>query len=291
MISAKIITHSVNPDGKDLVTFLLKYPRFIHSELMTHRCASKNAASSRAIPYERMRDEILANPAMPEKWGAAQKGMQSGDEINHIDAVSEAWIDSLKSNILYTNQLNRLGLHKSITNRLLEPWAHMTTVLTVDGGGFESIMRLRAHPDAQPEFQVLAYNMLDKYFKSAPTSVNWNQWHIPFTSIKEDGHALTEKLIKSSARCAWTSYGNPEKDSTFEACENTYDKLVNGDQFHASPFEHQAFATQHRCPGNFNGWHQYRHLIENDKRAALSKPLPSLKEIMSTKPEWVNIYE
>lgn len=42
MIEAKVIAHSVAHDdrgnhGPELFTLALKYPRFIHSEFMTHR--------------------------------------------------------------------------------------------------------------------------------------------------------------------------------------------------------------------------------------------------------------
>ena len=37
-----------------LITVALRYPRFIHSELMTHRVFSRNASSSRAIPVKTM---------------------------------------------------------------------------------------------------------------------------------------------------------------------------------------------------------------------------------------------
>lgn len=42
---AKIILDSVTPLGARLTTFELTYPRFIHSELMTHRDFSRNASS------------------------------------------------------------------------------------------------------------------------------------------------------------------------------------------------------------------------------------------------------
>lgn len=45
MIKAEIIQDSINKNADRLTTFVLEYPRFIHAELMTHRVASKNAAS------------------------------------------------------------------------------------------------------------------------------------------------------------------------------------------------------------------------------------------------------
>jgi hypothetical protein len=62
MIAIKIVTDSINQKGERLTTFLLTYPRFIHSEFMTHRVFSRNAASSRAIPIEKMIKAIEENP-------------------------------------------------------------------------------------------------------------------------------------------------------------------------------------------------------------------------------------
>ena len=53
-IEAKIIADSINPQGDRIITYLLTYPHFIHSELMTHRMFSRNSASSRAIPLKKM---------------------------------------------------------------------------------------------------------------------------------------------------------------------------------------------------------------------------------------------
>ena len=48
---ATVIASTKNPNNNITVTtFELIYPRFIHSEFMTHRMFSRNASSSRAIP-------------------------------------------------------------------------------------------------------------------------------------------------------------------------------------------------------------------------------------------------
>ncbi len=70
MITAKIIACSVAKDsGTEVVTYELEYPRFIHSEFMTHRMFSRNAASSRAIPIQKMIRMIKDNPVVPFEWG------------------------------------------------------------------------------------------------------------------------------------------------------------------------------------------------------------------------------
>ena len=62
MISAKVICDSISPAGVRLTTMELNYPRFIHSEFMTHRMLSRNASSSRAIPVEKMLKQVQENP-------------------------------------------------------------------------------------------------------------------------------------------------------------------------------------------------------------------------------------
>ena len=67
-IKAEVLARSINPQGDELITYLLVYPRFIHSELMTHRMFSRNSASSRAIPFERMVKMVEEDPFIPIAW-------------------------------------------------------------------------------------------------------------------------------------------------------------------------------------------------------------------------------
>ena len=79
--NAKIVLDSVGPNGARLTTFELSYPRFVHAELMTHRMFSRNSASSRAIPTEKLLARIKEDPAMPVWWGKNQSGMQAREEL------------------------------------------------------------------------------------------------------------------------------------------------------------------------------------------------------------------
>jgi len=76
LLSAKILKDSISPEGVRLTTMELVYPRFIHSELMTHRVFSRNASSSRAIPTKRAIQMIRDHPALPASWRMNQRGMQ-----------------------------------------------------------------------------------------------------------------------------------------------------------------------------------------------------------------------
>ena len=80
-IEAKIVADSINQQGCRIITFLLTYPRFIHSELMTHRMFSRNSASSRAIPFEKMVKMVEEDPFIPIVWQKSHKKMQSTEYL------------------------------------------------------------------------------------------------------------------------------------------------------------------------------------------------------------------
>ena len=63
-ISAEIVGDSISDmvDNKRIITYVLEYPRFIHSEFMTHRLFSRNAASSRVIPVKKVIELVENTP-------------------------------------------------------------------------------------------------------------------------------------------------------------------------------------------------------------------------------------
>lgn len=268
MIDAKIIEDSVSPRGTRLTSFVLTYPRFIHSELMTHRAFSRNAASSRAIPFERMVKMVKDNTAYPVKWGSHQKGMQSGEEVEDIEMAEFVWSEAMREAVLSATRLDKLGVHKSISNRLLEPFAHMTTLVTATE--WDNFFSLRAHKDAQSEFQVLAYEMLERYLSHEPRNIDYGEWHTPFVSTEEypPGRTLSDVVWKDTlkvcvARCARVSYAN-FKESKLEDDVALHNRLM--DSGHWSPFEHAAKPGPDFTYTNFRGWTSYRSTFPNENR-------------------------
>jgi thymidylate synthase ThyX len=223
MITAKIIADSVNPVGNRITTFVLGYPRLIHAEMPVHRGFSKNSASSRAIQFEKFVEQIKQNPAMPVYWGSDQKGMQAGAELNNdekvcldlegyiadcddnvfaveelgkLDAAEKIWLTARDRAVLYANSLHKLGLHKQIVNRILEPWFNIRVISS--GTEFDNFFKLRAHKDAQPEIQVLAYSMLEEYSKSIPNQLDYGQWHISFGGKINEYNLLSLPVLSQS---------------------------------------------------------------------------------------------
>tara|TARA_R110000744_G_C19371770_1_gene563193 strand:- start:52463 stop:54367 length:1905 start_codon:yes stop_codon:yes gene_type:complete len=146
-ISAKVIAHSKSSvDGKEIITFELVYPRFIHGEIMTHRMFSRNAASSRAIPVQKMIDMVRALPAKPVHWGKNQPGMQAKEEVSNWDAFGQGeyqWNGAAFDASTRAETLNNQGYHKQIVNRILEPFQWMKTVVTATE--WENFFWLRNH--------------------------------------------------------------------------------------------------------------------------------------------------
>jgi hypothetical protein len=231
---------------------------------------SRNAASSRAIPLKKMIERIEKEPAMPVYWGAEQKGMQSGLELDEFQKVAakDVWMRACRSAIDFARAMGECGVHKSISNRILEPFAHMTTLATATE--WVNFFNLRAHKDAQPEFQVLAYAMLDAYEKNDPVMKKSGEWHLPFAD-KYLSEGLDEfQLCKiSTARSARTSYLTMEGEIDHAKDYDLCDRLAGSRPGHWSPFEHPAQCTPGVTEGNFQGWTQYRKFFKDENMSIL----------------------
>lgn len=282
MFEAKVIAHSISPEGREIATLQLRYPRFIHSELMTHRVFSRNASSSRAIPVAKMIEQVRNDPAMPIHWGKNQPGMQANEQLEGADRMwaKNLWREAAQEAAAIAERMAALGLHKQVANRILEPFQFMNTIVT--STEWDNFFELRCHPDAQPEFQALACLMRDALTASTPTSLGYGEWHLPYvgTFREEDGtltyglddmgHVLSlEDALKVSASCcAQVSYR--KLDDSLDKAHDIFDRLVSSRPFHASPFEHQAapvvdiYSSEPIGTGNFVGWVQHRKLLESD---------------------------
>lgn len=266
-VSAKIIADSVSKEGNRITTFELEYPRIIHSELMTHRLFSRNAASSRAIPVKTLIEMVRNEPAMPVRFGANQPGMQDkGEEhtalvLNHF-SPPKAWAIAAEDAAFWADAFAEAGYHKQIANRLLEPFQRMKTVLTATE--YENFWWLRLDKDADPTIEALGKAMYQVYTESDPEPLSPGQWHTPYVDhlvtiteyASEDNFEycildennkpviLTEEeaLSISASCCAQVSYRR--LISTKDKALDIYSRLLSGDKVHASPFEHQSTPMQ-----------------------------------------------
>ena len=257
MFEAKIIAHSVSEQGKEIITYQLKYPRFIHAEFMTHRLFSRNASSSRAIPVAKMIEQVRTNPAMPVHWGANQPGMQADVEVQHVGNAKDLWRQAANKAADMAEEMLNIGLHKQVANRILEPYQWISVVVTATE--WDNFHTLRSHKDAQPEIKLLSDMMLEARAKSTPQLLKAGEWHLPYIDLDKDFESVS-LLLKdirseegwyaqiydvlkkvSAARCARVSYLTHDgKPTTVEADMALCERLAGAQPFHASPFEHQA---------------------------------------------------
>lgn len=290
-IKAKIIADSVSAvNGQRITTFELEYPRFIHSELMTHRLFSRNAMSSRAVPIEKMIEQVRNNPAKPIHWGKNQSGMQASEELGEPwrSEVEAEWEEAAKNSAKNAEAMMEMYSHKQIANRILEPFQIMKTVLTATE--FDNFFWLRKHEDAQPEIKYLADKMYEAMEENNTATLSSDDWHTPYFGdgywLKDCGISLEDALAISSSCCAQVSYRL--LDDSIEKARKVYQRLVESTPVHASPFEHCASPMKYEklnknslasgwekgtthmdkeynfWSGNFKSWIQYRQLIDGN---------------------------
>lgn len=289
--SAKIVADSI-AFGVRLTTLEVVMPRFILAEFNTHRVFSRNSASSRAIPVEKRIAAIRADPFVPEAFGANKRGMQAGEALGDDEqaAARLAWVAAMETATRHAAILAQLGVHKQWANRLLEPFAWHTVVVTATE--WDNFFALRISSEAQPEIRRVAEAMKAAMDASTPVGRLPGEWHLPYTDERDqmdvlvrhsDPTALStalavrreDELAKlSSARCARVSYLTHDGLRDVNADLALHDKLLASG--HMSPFEHAAkvaiggdylmrtsngpeFVSNFRFP-----WIQYRKTIPGE---------------------------
>jgi thymidylate synthase ThyX len=293
MITAKILLHSRNPDGNSLVTFELTYPLIIHAEFMTHRCFARNAASSRAIPIEKQMHNVHTyRDSIFEFWGKNQPGMQANEPIDFAEEKNckDAWHRAGDEALYYARIMADAGAHKQIVNRVMTPFLHITVIATATHAGLANFFNQRCHPDAQPEFQTLAFRMLHAFMEStSPQLLDWDNWHIPMGQGPDDlfGRDVITNLKIATGRLARVSYNNHNGQRIEGDDIALHDRLKMSK--HWSPFEHCAKACENRLKGELTGcfgprWLQYRKTFIDENITTMDAGT-----LMARKPAWLTL--
>jgi thymidylate synthase ThyX len=267
MYAAKVLADSVSPCGVRLTTLQVTFPRIVLAEFNTHRMLSRNSASSRAIPVEKRIAEVEADPFVPvekriaeveadpfvpEAFGMNRPGMQAGAAVDPaMQAMSRAaWREACRRAVDGARTLVEAGVHKQWANRLLEPFAWHTVIVTATE--WENFFALRCNEMAQPEIRRAAEMMRDAMAASAPRKMGIGEWHLPLFGYDEDGLTfndndpgalpMSEAIKVSVARCARVSYLTHDGRRDVDADLALYDRLLSSG--HMSPFEHVAYVGQ-----------------------------------------------
>lgn len=285
MFNSKIVADSVAENGARLTTFEVTFPRLILAEWNTHRVFSRNTASSRAIPVEKLMKAVEEAPYIPERFPKNQAGMANAEWLvgeEHEKAV-EAWLKARDRALESVDTLKGLNVHKQTANRILEPFMWVTSVTS--STEWNNFFTLRANKEtcdasekwedyvatedenasngkifpAQPDIQKITYLMRRNYLESKPKLLKLGEWHLPYVSDEDKANFDTEQLrLLSAGRCGKVSYlthgetNTPEKDIEIADGKMVFNK-------HWSPVEHPStpLAEKVFC-GNFRGWKQAR---------------------------------
>lgn len=273
--SAEVIAYSQAPSGAELITFKICTHRYILAEINTHKNLSRNYQSSRAVPLRRQRRMVMNECAKPVAWGSNQRGMQAGDELTgwRLKVAKALWKSASLSAIAHHWGLEKIGLHKQWTNRVIEPYMYTVGIITVNVDILlDNIFALRLHKDAQPEFQHLCQKMREALNNSGPNDLSIGEWHIPYREeiehylIPHDLLTLSNTIKMSVAMIAQVSYRR--KGMTLEQANRIVallgiDNPNHAGPIHYSPAEHVAMASRMGTrSGNLVGFTQYRKLIE-----------------------------
>lgn len=217
-IDATIIADSLSPHGHRLTTYVLTFPRFILTELLTHRLFSRNSASSRAIPFKKMVESVKTNPFVPIAWQKDHSGMQGSEYLVNSE-LHWNWIEASEQAIRLAETLNGKGVTKQLCNRLLEPFLWHTVIVTASE--FDNFFELRC-----PQYEVLNPHGRSIFFKSRKDYIsyvkedlgentdhleNWND--LEWLSINK---GAAEIHLSTLAEKMWDAY-NESKPKQLEA--------------------------------------------------------------------------
>ena len=280
--TAKCLVHYEN-----LWTFELTYPRYIHSEFMTHRMFSRNASSSRAIPVSKVIQQVVRNPVIPPKVYMNKAGMVGDVEASATDAEAfrDLWIYAATNAVKTAECMAELGIHKQHINRILEPFQFIHVIVTATE--WDNFFALRLAPDAQPEMQDLANAIYNEMLKFKDKEFGYITSYgddslcsvlsgdstlitVPYITMDDcellgDDYDFLTIMKISAARCARVSYNNHDgsKPDIHKDLE-LFERLYKGG--HMSPLEHTCLRNiDYVQSANLMGWESLRYLLENNK--------------------------
>lgn len=279
-IKATVLAHSINPQGIEFITYEIEYPRMVLAELNTHGMLVRNSASSRAIPFKKMIEQLTARPV---RFGANNPGMQDkGEDLcapvriksleaeyDHADNVTwnestmlvspqQAWEEAKAGAISLAGAFFAAGFHKQVYNRLTEPFQMMKTVIS--GTEWNNFMWLRDHGAADPTIAELARVIKEARALSKPVQLRPGEWHLPYVMtqvlrdrypggvvywIEDDGdeRGVRELTLDEAIKVSSARCAAVSfRNVDYDVAKSTdvFNRLVGDERKHASAFQHQA---------------------------------------------------
>lgn len=256
---AEVLAHTRHPtEGRaaELVSLGVRFPRYILPEVNTYRTFSRCYQSSRAVPTAKLLEQVVSHPVVPPLFGREQRGMVMCD--TPVANVEGIWLEAATNAASHTSRLQAEAVHKSVQNRIIEPFLTINGVITAELAAWAWFLEQRLSSDADPAIKKFATKVYEAISKSTAEEKGI---HLPYID-EEETHLESAPLV-SAARCARNSYtphGKVKKDC--EADLRLAERLVQAGHF--SPFEHVATpCIKGSTRGNFTYWDQERSVVDN----------------------------
>jgi hypothetical protein len=223
--NCQILADSINPQGDRITTMKITFPRFILAEFNTHRMFSRNSASSRAIPFEKMVKSVQENPFIPIAWQKHHKGMQGNEYLTdekEIEFAKNTWLEAKNQALKFAKVLStgkyyldnprtgksddkvesdilimdgNINVTKQLCNRLLEPFMWHTVIVTATE--WENFFKLRC---PQYELSGKIYRSKKEVYKETPNmdvDINDTLWWLNLNNSQAEIHiqAIAELML------------------------------------------------------------------------------------------------
>jgi hypothetical protein len=153
MFQANVLADSVSPAGVRLTTLEVEYPHAVHKDIMTHRMLSRNFQSFRAFPPEKVIENILADPFIPE-WGKRTTGMGQAGLLKDQAEATRLWMLHVANCIEAARRFIKLDVAKQQTNFVLQDLTWIRGIITATEWDNFFALRAFAPEGAKPRPEV-----------------------------------------------------------------------------------------------------------------------------------------
>ena len=250
-----------------LITVKIETPYYVWCEILTHKRASRNASSNRAMPLQ---TNLNLGYFIPDFFYSKQKGMSSGDKLDDDIQIKahEIWIKTWEYCKNSMIELDNIGVAKEQASRVLPTFKIMKGLVTATQDGWNKIFELRISPMADKSMFELATKI-----KNSIDEKEWNYSYLHQPFLLNDEKLLQDSGYLAAGRIARLSYGDiKNKDGDIELGKRL---LKDG---HFSCFEHSAKWVEEPLLSNLSskpedkyvdeygyiyGWENLRSTLEN----------------------------
>ncbi len=265
--AARIVADSVSSvTGDRLTSMEVSIPRTLLPYLLNEASVSRSFTDVLDQPVADNMRSLADEPAVPIYWPAHTILAQPAHPLRTPKAhtARQTWLRARDEAVACAETLTEVGVHHTITNRLLEPFLVQRVLLS--STEWRGLLKLRhkqlgTDPLVQAELTEVIDLMRRLLDKNVPEPLALGQWHLPYLRGFELKTLPAKQAIEVSVARCHTGL-NPEQDLfNIEADLDVFRALRYASQPVLTPMGHVCTpAAQSEHPlGVLRGWHQYRY--------------------------------